>query len=388
MINYGNHYIDRRDILSVTKALKSKKLTQGQFVEKFEKKLNIIFKSKYSCAVSNGTAGLHLCCLAIGVKNTNVLISSNTFLSGANAIIHAGGKPSFVDIDLETGNISVSEILKRIKFLKSKKEKISAIIATDYAGSPCDWESIKKIARKYKLKLINDNCHAIGAEYKGKNSYATKYADLVVHSYHPVKNVTTAEGGAILTNEKKFITVVKNLRNHGLEKIINSKKKLENPMWPYRLVQAGFNYRISDIQCSLGVSQLNKLKKFLNKRRKIAKKYDNFFKKFKTFKILIILKKSKHACHLYVIRINFKKNQKKKFIDYFAKNKIFLQNHYFPIHLQPYYKKLFDKQFKLKNTVNHFRQSLSLPIYYNLKFSEQKKVIDTFIILFKKFKIS
>ena len=173
------------------------------------------------------------------------------------------------------------------------------------------------------MKLINDNCHAIGAEYKGKNSYATKYADLVVHSYHPVKNVTTAEGGAILTNEKKFITVVKNLRNHGLEKIINNKKKLENPMWPYRLVQAGFNYRISDIQCSLGVSQLNKLKKFLKKRRKIAKKYDNFFKKFKTVKRQIILKKSKHAYHLYVIRINFKKIRKKNLLIILQKTKYF-----------------------------------------------------------------
>ena len=178
------------------------------------------------------------------------------------------------------------------------------------------------------MKLINDNCHAIGAEYKGKSSYATKYADLVVHSYHPLK-CNYCRRRCNFNKRKKFITVVKNLRNHGLEKIINSKKKLENPMWPYRLVQAGFNYRISDIQCSLGVSQLNKLKKFLKKRRKIAKKYDNFFKKFKTVKRQIILKKSKHACHLYVIRINFKKNQKKKFIDFLQK-KIFLQNHYFP----------------------------------------------------------
>ena len=159
MINYGNHYIDKKDVISVIKALKSKKLTQGKYVEKFEKKLNSIFKSKYSCAVANGSATLHLCCLAIGVKNNNVLISSNTFLSGANAIIHAGAKPIFVDIDLETGNISISEILKKIKFLKSKNEKISALIATDYAGSPCDWENLKKISKKYNFKLINDNCH-------------------------------------------------------------------------------------------------------------------------------------------------------------------------------------------------------------------------------------
>ena len=205
MINYGNHYIDKKDVISVIKALKSKKLTQGQYVEKFEKKLNSIFKSKYSCAVANGSAALHLCCLAIGVKNNNVLISSNTFLSGANAIIHAGGKPSFVDIDLETGNISISEILKKIKFLKSKNEKISALIATDYAGSPCDWESLKKISKKYNFKLINDNCHAMGAKYKNKSDYASKFADLVVHSYHPVKHVTTAEGGAILSNNSLTI---------------------------------------------------------------------------------------------------------------------------------------------------------------------------------------
>ena len=174
-------------------------------MKNLKKKLNSIFKSKYSCAVANGSAALHLCCLAIGVKNNNVLISSNTFLSGANAIIHAGGKPIFVDIDLETGNISISEILKKIKFLKSKNEKISALIATDYAGSPCDWENLKKISKKYNFKLINDNCHAIGAKYKNKSDYASKFADLVVHSYHPVKHVTTAEGGAILSNNKKFI---------------------------------------------------------------------------------------------------------------------------------------------------------------------------------------
>ncbi len=386
MINYGNHYIDKKDVISVIKALKSKKLTQGQYVEKFEKKLNSIFKSKYSCAVANGSAALHLCCLAIGVKNNNVLISSNTFLSGANAIIHAGGKPSFVDIDLETGNISISEILKKIKFLKSKNEKISALIATDYAGSPCDWESLKKISKKYNFKLINDNCHAMGAKYKNKSDYASKFADLVVHSYHPVKHVTTAEGGAILSNNKKFISTIKNLRNHGLERIFNP-KKLINPMWPYKLTEAGFNYRISDIQCSLGISQLNKLKIFLKKRREIAKRYDNFFKKYKSVKRQIILKKSKHAYHLYIIRINFKKNQKKKFINFFSKKKIFLQSHYFPIHLQPFYKNLFKKRETLENAELHFNQSISLPIYFNLKPIEQKKIIKTFMILFKKFKI-
>ena len=323
---------------------------------------------------------LHLSCLAINVKNTNVLISTNTFLSEANAVIHAGGKLNFIDIEIETGNISLSEVEKRVKLLKKKGEKVSTIIITDYAGLPCNWKGIKKLSKKYKLKIINDNCHAIGAKYDNKIDYACKYADLVTHSYHPVKNITTAEGGAILSNSKKLIDKIKTLRNHGLSKV----NKNKNTTWPYLQKEIGFNYRISDIQCALGISQLKKLDIFLKKRRDIAKKYDLFFKNYKYVSLQKKQKKTKHAYHLYVIWLNFKNNQKKKLIKYFKNNKIFLQTHYFPVHQHPVYKKIRNKFQKYSNSKKHYETSISLPIYYNLKIKEQNKIINLLKIFFRK----
>lgn len=382
MINYGSHDINKKDINLVVHALKSKKITQGKFVVNFEESLKKKFNSKYACVVSNGSAALHLCCLAIDVRNSNVLLSSNTFLSEANAIIHAGGKPNFIDIDYDTGNISLEYLEKKIKQLKKKKEKISALIATDYAGLPCNWKHLKKLSRKYKFKLINDNCHAIGAKYNDQFDYATRYADLVVHSYHPVKNITTGEGGSILSNDKHYIEKIKILRNHGLIKA--KKEKLKNITWPFNQIYVGFNFRISDIQCALGISQLKRLNIFLKKRTKIARNYDSFFKKYKSISLQKIQKGIKHAYHLYVIKINFKKRQKIELIRYFKKNKIMLQTHYYPIHHQPIYKKKLNFRENCKNSEKHFNNAISVPIYFNLKSKEQNKIINLFKNFFKR----
>ena len=374
MINYGRHFIDDKDVSSVVKALKSSKLTQGNLVGKFENQIKNKFKSKYCCVVSSGTASLHLSCIALNLKNSIVLTTPNTFLATANAILYADAKPDFVDINRKTFNIDVIKLEEKIIYYKSKKKKVSAVIATDYAGLPCDWVKLKYLSRKYNFKLINDNCHAIGAKYNGMG-YATKYADVVTHSYHPVKNITTGEGGAVLTNNKKIDKRVRILRNHGLEKI---KKNSQYNPWPFEMKYLGYNYRITDFQCALGISQLKKLNKFVKRRRQIAKIYKREIESLKHVSIQKNENINNHAFHIYPISINFKKLKitKNKLIKIFLKNKIKVQTHYFPIHIQPYYKKNYNfKKGDFPEAEKFYGNTISLPIYYSLKNQEVYKVL-------------
>ena len=274
MINYGKQFIDTKDISSVSKILKSNWLTQGLNINKFENALKKKFGSKYCCAVSSGTAALHLAGLALGWKSKDIVLSSTiSFVASSNSIIYAGATPDFVDINENDYNIDIEKIEKKIKFHKQKNNKVVAIIATDFAGHPCDWKSLKEISKKYNLNLVNDNCHAIGASYKKNLKYASKYADVVTHSYHPVKNITTGEGGAVFTNSKIIDQKVRMLRSHGINKNTSNFSK-RHGSWYYEMQNLGFNYRITDFQCALGLSQLKKLNKFVKKRKEIAKIYN------------------------------------------------------------------------------------------------------------------
>lgn len=376
-INYNSHYIDNDDIKAVITSLKSNKITQGEKNKQFEEKLKFYFKSKYCSVVSSGTAALHLCSLVLGFKKNDIILSSPiTFLAGPNSVNYCNATIDFVDINDQTYNIDVEKLETKLKIYKKNKKKIKAVIATDYAGQPCNWKKLKSLSKKYKFYLINDNCHAIGAKYLGDIGYAVKYADLVIHSYHAVKNITTGEGGSVLTNNKIFHNKIEVLKSHGLERI--NKKNVENPNWPFIMKQLGYNFRITDFQCALGISQLKKLNKFLNKRKTISKIYSNSFKNTKNIKIPYISKDSEHAFHLYPILINFKKTKigKKKLIENFKKENINLQIHYFPIHLQPYYKKKF--KFKKGNfpiAEKFHSQVISLPIYFKLKTNEVNKIV-------------
>ncbi len=333
LINYNSHHIDDNDIKAVVSTLKGPRITQGLKIKEFEKKLSKKFKCKYCSVVSSGTAALHLTALSLGFKKNDVIISSPlTFLAGANAVNYCGAKPVFVDIETETQNLDPKKLEKKIQSLRKKNVKIKAVIATDYAGHPCDWKSLKKLSLKYNFYLINDNCHAIGAKYFKDIGYAGKYADVVIHSYHAVKNITTGEGGSVLTNNRKIYNKIEILRNHGL---VNIRKKSFNKNWPFEMRYLGYNYRITDFQCALGVTQLAKLEKFLIKRKEIAKIYFQRLKNIKNLKVPSIKKNIDHSFHLFPIQINFKKQKfnKNQFISYFKKNDINLQVHYFPIHM-------------------------------------------------------
>lgn len=376
MISYGRQHIDNNDIKAVTKVLKNNLITQGPSVEKFEKSLSKTFGSRYSCALSSGTAALHLLGLALGWKRGDIVLTTPiSFLATSNSILYSGARPEFIDIDKDDYNINVNLLLKKILKFKKEKKRITAIICTDFAGHPCDWKNLKKIARKFKITLINDCCHAFGASIDNNKKYAIKYADYVTLSFHAVKHITTGEGGAVLTNNKKIIDEINILKTHGVYR-----KKNQRQIWKYEMIKLGFNYRITDFQCALGTSQLKKLKKFLNKRKKIAKIYDLHFHQTPNIVTPKINRKVGHAYHLYPLKIDFKKFKisKENFFKRLREKKIYLQVHYIPIYKQPFYKKLFNfKKNKFPVAERFYEEEVSLPIYFSLKLSSQLKVIST-----------
>jgi len=371
IINYGSHYINNADILAVAKALRQTKITQGTNVELFEEKLKSFFNSKYSSVVSNGTAALHLAMLSLNLSNKDKVVTSPiSFLASANCVEYVGAQVDFCDIDRDTYSIDPNYLEHKLK----KDKKIKAVIVVDYAGHPADWASFLYLKKKYNIILINDNCHALGSKMNNDSSYALKYADIVTQSFHPVKNITTGEGGAIMTNNQTIFNKIKLLRNHGMEKDSSGSRG----MWHYSMNTLGYNYRLSDINCALGISQFKKLEKFISKKRDIADSYRKYLP-LENVKLPIERKNFYHAYHLYPILIDFKKinKNKKYFFKEMSKSKIFLQVHYIPIHLQNYYKKKYGfKKGDFTNSENFYEQEVSLPIYYGLKKNEQIKVIN------------
>lgn len=369
MISYGKQSVNQEDIEEVVKVLQSNFLTQGDKVIEFESSLCEYFGSKYSIALANGTAALHLAGLALGWKESDIVITSPlTFLATVNSIVYSGSTPDFVDIDPDTYCIDVNQLEKKLKFYDSKGKRVKSVIGVDFAGQPCDWNSIKELSNKYGFSIVNDNCHAIGASYYEDKKYACNFADLVIQSYHPVKNITTGEGGAVLTNNKELHLKIKSLRSHGMER--NSKITESKGMWYYEMKSLGFNYRLTDIQCALGVSQLRKLDSFVLKRKKIAKSYDEFFKNRDSFLIPKTSRGNSHAYHLYPLKYEFslKGINKKEFFKEARKKNLALQVHYIPVHMQPFYKKNYGfKQGSYPIAEDFYNKEISLPIYPDLE---------------------
>jgi len=360
MINYGKHFIDKKDINSVIQALKSDFLTQGPNIQKFENKLKSFFGARYASCVSSGTAALHLCGLALNWKKKDLILASPlTFVATTNSALYLGAKVDLIDINPETYNIDVNQLNKKLIDLKKKRKKAHTVIVTDYAGLPSDWSKLKSLSKKFNFKLINDNCHAIGSKLFNDQKYAVKYADLVCHSYHPVKNITTGEGGSILTNNKKLNNKIKLLRSHS---IIKNKKT----PWKYSIDQLGYNYRLTDIQSALGISQLKKLKMFIKRKKKIAKIYDKKFYNLNYFDTPIVTKHASHSYHLYPLKIKFEKLKISKdiFLKKLRSKGINLQVHYIPIYHHNLYK--IKNRSRFLNTESFFNQVVSLPIYYSL----------------------
>lgn len=383
VISYGRQTIDEADIAAVADAIRSGMLTQGPLVDAFERALAGHTGAKYAVVCSNGTAALHLACKAVGLgRGDKALTSPITFLASANAAFYAGAIPEFADISPETFNIDPNEIERKIKYNRA----IKALIPVHFAGLPCDMERISAIAKGRGLMVIEDACHALGAEWKDSQGAVHRvgscsHSDLTVLSFHPVKSITTAEGGAITTNSKDLYEKLKVLRSHGVVKDPSKFKRASEGPWYYEMQDLGFNYRLSDIQCALGLSQINKLDGFINRRAEIAALYGRLFSKHPFIKTPSESGSAKSAWHLYPIRIDFDGLgiRREELFRLMSEIGINLQVHYIPVHTQPYYRGLGFRAGQFPKAEKFYREEVSLPIYPLLADEEAGTVAEALV---------
>lgn len=370
---YGKQSISWSDIWAVVKTLRSNWLTQGPAIKEFEIAVCKYTGAQYAVAVANATAALHLAMLALKIySNDEVITSPNTFLASANCVLYAGGTVVFADIDPTTACIDPEQIKAKIT------SHTKAIIPIHFAGLVCDMKAIQKIAQEHNLFVIEDAAHAIGSTYKGTKIGSCAYSDMTIFSFHPVKTMTTGEGGVITTNDKELYETLLQLRSHGMTRDKSHMTQWDGP-WYYQMQELGFNYRITDIQASLGTSQLKRLDKFIQKRRHIVDYYHKHFADDKRFSVLTEHPDCVAGYHLFPLLINFEHVALSK-IDIFAKlaeKDIFPQVHYIPVHTQPYYKKLGFNDGDFPLAEKYYQQTMSLPLYVGLTDADLAYIVKT-----------
>lgn len=378
LLSYGKQQISSEDIQAVVDVLKSDYLTQGPKVKEFEDAICRYTQAKYAVAVSSGTAALHLSVAALKIEKGKIGITSpNSFVASANCLIYNGLKPYFADIDPRTYNIDPREIRKKL----SKDTKV--LIPVHFAGQPADLREIYKIAKDNNLFVIEDASHAIGSMYKHSKIGSCKYSDMTVFSFHPVKTMTTGEGGMITTNDKTLYDRLMILRTHGITRnpALFVNKEDYFPGY-YEMHELGFNYRLTDIQAALGISQLQRLDEFVKRRRKIVHKYNQVFKNLSNVQTPFESQDVYSAFHLYVLLIDFNKigYTRNKLILELKSKKIGTQVHYIPINRQPFYSQNYNlPKEDYTNAEDYYNKALSIPLYPNMKDSEVKYVIDTIL---------
>lgn len=368
-IPYGKQSVDEDDIQAVVNVLKGDYLTTGPNIVAFEEALVELTGAKYAVAISNGTSALHAACYAAGItEGDEVITTPITFAASANAVLYCGGTPVFADINPETYNIDPASIEKKIT------EKTKAIIAVDFTGQAVEVDEIKAICKKYDLVFIEDSAHSLNTEYKGEQ--IGSLADMTTLSFHPVKTITTGEGGAILTNDKDYYNKMMLFRSHG---ITRDEALLSHT--PYEgfneQIALGYNYRMTDFQAALGVSQLKKIKEFSARRSEIVMKYDEAFESVPEITIQKEIEESNTSRHLYVIRLNTELltvGRDEIYAALTAEN-IGLQVHYMPVYWHPYYQELGYEKGLCPNSEALYNQIFTIPLYYSLTDDEVNLVI-------------
>ncbi len=377
LIPYGRQEINQEDINSVIEVLKSDFITQGPKVPLFEEHISKYCEAKYVFAVNSATSALHLACLSLGIKKGDIVWTSPiSFVASANCALYCGAKIDFVDIDEISYNLSVSKLEDKLKFAKKDGSLPKLIIAVHLSGQSAQMEEIKQLSYKYNFKIIEDASHALGGSYKDTKIGSCKYSDLTVFSLHPVKMITTGEGGLVTTNDPSLAKKIRFLRSHGITKDISEMKEKADGPWYYEQHELGYNYRMPDLNAALGISQLRKLNKFVDKREKISRYYDSNLKNL-PLRTPFQSRDCISSRHLYIIRIDNSKskiNHKNLFLKLRYFN-IGVNLHYIPIHLQPFFKGLGFKKGDFPESEKYYEEAISIPIFTQLKREEQDFII-------------
>ena len=362
-IPYGKQSINDDDIQAVVEVLKSDYLTTGPKIEEFEKLVAEYTGAKYAVAIANGTAALHAACFAAGIgKGDEVITTPITFAASANCVLYCGGTPVFADVDPITYNIDWKDIERKIT------DKTKAIIPVHFSGQPCDMDEIHALAKKHNLIVIEDGAHALGAEYKGKRIGGL--SDMTTFSFHPVKHITTGEGGMILTNNEELYKKLVLFRSHGITRNPEFMEKNEGA-WYYEQLDLGYNYRITDIQCALGITQMKRLDDFVAKRRALVERYDEAFKDVEGIVTPFMKEECNSSWHLYIIQVE----KRKEVFDKLREAGIGVNVHYIPVYKHPYYQANGYKDVSCPKAEELYQHIISLPLYPSLTIEEQDYVI-------------
>ena len=379
ILPYGRQSLDADDRQAVLDVLNGDWLTQGPMVEQFESALTTELGAPHAVACANGTAALHLAALALGWRPGDVVIvPAITFAASANCAAYVGAEPYFVDVDDRTVTIDPNEAERHIKLLRAAGRRVRAIVGVDMGGQPADWLALRDLADRYDLQLVDDACHALGATYGDVRLTAGEHADLVILSFHPVKHITTGEGGAVLARDAELAERVARLRSHGIVRGSDRVAEWEGP-WHYDQVELGFNYRLTDLQCALGISQIRKLPQFVARRRAIAARYSRMFAG-SVVRTPVEMPGTINTYHLYLGRTAFDRVSRREFFERCRARGIMLQVHYRPVPLNSYYQQFpanagIDERIPV--SLRYYAETFSLPMFPTLEDADVDRVVAT-----------